>query len=132
MVDPVTTMFQTTLLVLYFVTPAETAHLQPGKKSDFEKSKIWTLQSTSQIPTENPDMCVANGKLLIAQFEQVSTVTVRAYCLCPEHTGSNNACDRAKQKNIASFLGKGSPPPAAIAPIGPDTPMPGSSEPATR
>jgi len=131
MPDVATNVFQTTLLVLYFITPAETVHFGPGKKSDFEKTKILTLQSTSQIPTENPNMCVANGMLLLQEFEQVSTVTVRAYCLCPEHgTGSNDVCDKARKKNSDLFaLKRLAPPPAAIVPIGPDTQMPGSSGP---
>jgi hypothetical protein len=134
MPDPVSNIFQTTLLVLYFITPAETVHLKPGHKGDFEKTKIWTLQSTNQIPTENPNMCVANGKLLIQEFEQVSTITVRAYCLCPQQypPGSGDICDKAKDKNRKSFTDKGlqEPIPAAIVPIGPDTPMP--LAPATR
>ena len=114
-------MFQTILLVLYFVTPAETVYLAPGKKTIYEKTKIWTLQSTNQIPTENPDMCIANGLLLLKQFELVSTVSVRAYCLCPAKA-SNEACDNARDKNITIF-GRSSVP-AAIVPIGPDTKMP--------
>jgi hypothetical protein len=130
MPDVVASIFPTTLLVMYFITPAETVHLQPGKKADFEKTKIWTLQSTTQIQTENPNMCVANGKLLLKQFEQVSTITVRAYCLCPEHrTGFDSVCDDEKDKNAKIFGRKGlAPPRAAIIPIGPDTPMPLSSE----
>ena len=49
MADPVTTAFQTTLLVLYFVTPAVTVDLQPGEKNKFETSKIWTLQSPTKF-----------------------------------------------------------------------------------
>ena len=128
MPDPVTNVFQTTLLVLYFITPAETVNIS-GKKSDFENTKLWTLQATSQIPTENPSMCVANGKLLIAKFDRVSTVAVRAYCLCPERlTGTGDACDKERDENKKTFgLMKLTPPPAAIVPIGPDTEMPGSS-----
>jgi hypothetical protein len=134
MPDPITNIFQTTLLVMYFITPAETVHLKPGQKTDFEKSKIWTLQSTNQIPTENPNMCVANGKLLLQEFEQVSTIAVRAYCLCPEHPAApGDACDKAKGKNLDFFTAKHlTPPPATIIPIGPDTLMPGSSGPATQ
>jgi hypothetical protein len=130
MPDALTTLFQTTLVVLYFVTPAETVHLDPGKKNDFEKTKIWTLQSTSQIPTETPNTCVAHGKSLLQQFDQVSTVAVRAYCLCPERVMPNDVCDKETKETRKRFLDKRlAPPPAAIIPIRPDTPMPGSSEP---
>ena len=133
MPDPVTNIFQTALLVLYFVTPAETVHLPSLKgkqaleaKVAFEKSKIWTLQSTSQIPTENPYMCVANGKLLQEKFSQVSTVTVRLYCLCPAQAikDKDPNCEKEQQRTELRFklLDKnGSPPPAAIIEIGPDT-----------
>jgi hypothetical protein len=122
MPDAITSFFQTTLVVLYFVTPAETVDLAPGKKPDFEKTKIWTLQSTSQIPTENPNMCVANGLLLIKEFEQVSTVTVRAYCLCPEHvTGPDDFCEEARKNLVRRGV---KPPPATVIRIGPDTKMP--------
>ena len=129
MADPITSVFQTTLLVLYFVTPAATAHVAQGKKTEYEKSKIWTLQSTSQIPTESPNMCVANGLLLLKQFEQVSTVTVRAYCLCPERiTSEDDVCDRNKDKNRALIARThAAPTPALIIPIDPDTVMPKSS-----
>ena len=131
MPDPVTNIFQTTLLVLYFITPAETVQLKPSLKAkqDFETTKIWTLQSTSQIATENPNMCVANGKLLLQKFEQVSTVTVRLYCLCPEHVASGDVCDKVQKENAKLFESKRQtpPPPAAIIEIGPNTPMPVSS-----
>ncbi len=138
MPDPVTTIFQTTLLVLYFITPAATVHLKPGQKEKekFETTKVWTLQSTSQISTENPNMCAVNGKLLLQKFEQVSTVTVRAFCLCPEHlTGSGDICDKAQQESVESFSKSNKvtedkarelAPPDTIVPIGPDTPMPSS------
>jgi hypothetical protein len=61
MPDAVTNIFQTTLLILYFTTPAETVHLKPEQKPKYETKKVWTLQSTSQIPTENPNMCVSIG-----------------------------------------------------------------------
>jgi hypothetical protein len=126
-------IFQTTLLVLYFITPAETVNLGPApgstdKKKAFEKTKIWTLQSTSQIPTETPNMCVANAKLLYEKFQLVSTVTIRTYCLCPANPPPNNVCDEAQKAQTNAFLEKGkSPPPAVIIEIGPDTPMPSSS-----
>jgi hypothetical protein len=119
------TLFQTTLLVLYFTTPAETIHLANGKKTEYETTKIWTLQSTSQIPAENPDMCVANGLLLRQKFEQVSTVTIRLYCLCPENATSKE-CDTAKATTTKTLSAKGvsSPVKAGIIEIGPNTPWP--------
>jgi hypothetical protein len=131
MADPIINLFQTTLLVFYFITPAETVHISPGKKAGFEKTKIWTLQSTSQIPTENPTMCAANGKLLLKRFEQVSTVAVRAYCLCPEHTtGADDICDKEKDANAKLFSAQGvrNPAPAGIVPIDSDTPFPSSPD----
>ena len=79
-------------------------------------------------------MCVADGKLLLEKFERVSTVTVRLYCLCPEHpTAPNDACDQEKKKTARRFaplIAKGFQPiSAAIVPIGPDTPMPSVREP---
>jgi hypothetical protein len=127
MPDPVTNLFQTTLLVLYFVTPATTVELNSKHpKSDYEKTKLWTLQSTSQIPTENPTMCQANGFLLQQKFEQVSTVTIRLYCLCPEKsTNTDDICDKAKKETTKNFTqGNFVPPAAAVVPIGPNTQMP--------
>jgi hypothetical protein len=124
MPDAVTGLFQTTLVVLYFVTPAETIQLAPGQKADFEKSKIWTLQSTSQIPTENPRMCVSTGLQLLREFDLVSTTTVRAYCLCPEHV-TDALCDNAKKENAQRVQRKGAAAPApqaaTIIRIAPDT-----------
>jgi hypothetical protein len=125
-------IFQTTLLVLYFVTPAETVHLPSlngnkalAAKEAFEKTKIWTLQSTSQVSTESPYMCVANGKLLQEKFAQVSTATVRLYCLCPEDSVKNKDpnCEKEQQRTgRLKLLDKnGASPPAAIIEIGPDT-----------
>jgi hypothetical protein len=125
-------MLQTTLLVLYFIAPAKTVHLDGSLKAKqtFEKSQTWILQSSSQIPTENPNMCVADGILLLQKFAEVSTVTVRLYCLCPEQAVKKyKVCDQARQENakaLARFnLG---PPPTAIIEIGPGTQMPDASD----
>jgi hypothetical protein len=93
-------LFQTTLLVLYFTTGATTVKVNTKTKPEFEKKKIWALQSTSQIPTENPNMCLSIGLKYIHEFDEVSTVTVRAYCICPgtgvaatqTETQTNDAC----------------------------------------
>jgi hypothetical protein len=133
MADVVTSMLQTTLLVLYFTAPAKTVHLDgtPAAKDAFEKTQTWTLQSTSQISTENPDMCVTNGVLLLQKFAAVSTVTVRLYCLCPQQqsANNNNVCDHAKQENARALsrFNKVAPP-AAIIEIGPNTPLPNFSQ----
>lgn len=121
-------LFPTTLLVLYFTTGAATVTVNEKTKPAFEKSKIWALQSTSQIPTENPNMCLSIGKLYIHEFVEVSTVTVRAYCICPEHaTGpnENDACLNqqrldAGNPKIQTILPSGAPN-ATIFRIGPDS-----------
>jgi hypothetical protein len=129
MPEPITNALQTTLLVLYFVTPAATVQIKPTlqAKQDYERTKIWTLQSTSQITTENPYMCVANGKLLQEKFTQVSTATVRLYCLCPAQAVKDKDpnCEpeqKRSEKFFFKFLDQRAPaPPAAIIEIGPDT-----------
>ena len=78
-------------------------------------------------------MCVTNGLLLLQEFEEVSTVTVRAYCLCPApnpekpQPGYDEYCDNQKKVKINFFKSKGlaSPPAAIIVPIGPNTKWPG-------
>jgi hypothetical protein len=90
MADPLSTAFQTTLLILYFVTPAVNVPGGEGKKV-FETKTIWTLQSTSQISLEDSDTCHKMGTKLINQFKHVYTITVRAYCLCP-HGDGNKVC----------------------------------------
>jgi hypothetical protein len=100
MADPVSAAFQTTLLILYFVTPAVNIPQGQSKKA-FETKAIWTLQSTSQIPLENSDICSQMGTKLINQFKHVYTITVRAYCLCPQGDG-NKVCFN-NQAQIATF-----------------------------
>lgn len=118
----------TTLLVLYFVTPAKTVHLSgtPEAKDAFEKSQLWTLQSTSEVAAADPNECVANGLLLRQKFAPVSTFTVRLYCLCPkEALGKFAVCDQEKQKSLHALTrSKLSAPPTAIIEIGPGTQMP--------
>jgi hypothetical protein len=100
MADLVSAVFQTTLLILYFVTPA--VNIPPGaSKKVFETNAIWTLQSTSQISLENSDVCRQMGTKLINQFKHVYTITVRAYCLCPQGDG-NTVCFN-NQKEIDTF-----------------------------
>jgi hypothetical protein len=121
-------LFQTTLLILYFTTAATTVKVDKTTKPKFEKTKIWTLQSTSQIPTENPNMCVSIGTQYIHEFDEVSTVTVRAYCMCPEAAANQDKSDacfnqgQLDQKNpkIQSIVPKNAPP-ATILRLGPDS-----------
>jgi hypothetical protein len=141
MPDPVSTaaaatagakLFQTTLLVLYFTTQATMTipkdYFKTHKKTDYEATKIWTLQSTSQVPVEDPDMCVALGTELIHQFDNIGTVTIRAYCMCPRADSGENVC-HAKQQEIAKLQANQQQPTAigAIIQLGPETRVPTSS-----
>src|SRR5262249_5214965 len=123
MADPVLGMFQTTLLVLYFVSPAQNVKA-PFVKKDLESSKVWSLQATSQIPTENPNMCAAMGIKLIHEFDDVSTVTVRAYCMCPEKVIKNDICyNRIEAERKLLSLAPGAKT-GTIIRLGPDTVVP--------
>jgi hypothetical protein len=117
MAEPVSTLFQTTLLILYFVTPAVNVPIGETKK-DFESTAVWTLQSTSQITLENSDVCSQMGTKLINQFNHVYTVTVRAYCMCP-HGDGNKVC--FNNQNIIDSFAKDTKkqPTATIIPLGP-------------
>jgi hypothetical protein len=64
------------LLLMYFTTPAA-----PGPKD--EPKKVWTLQSTSQTEFDKSSDCFSIGQQVIAAVEPVGTMTVRAWCLCP-------------------------------------------------
>jgi hypothetical protein len=68
------------LLLMFFITPAA-----PGPKD--ESKSIWTLQSTSHIELHSADACHKIGRQLIHEFDDVATVTLRAYCLCEDGTG---------------------------------------------
>jgi hypothetical protein len=137
-------LFPTTLLVLFFTTQATNIpkgyfdqNPKPNPKpppelispkSQYEATKIWTLQSTSQIQVEDPDMCVALGTELIHQFDHIGTITVRAYCMCPRAESSRDVC-HDKQEEIRA-LQANEPRPAAIGTIiqlGPDPNNPVSS-----
>jgi hypothetical protein len=74
------------LFLLFFVTPAT-----PGPKQ--EAKNVWMLQSTSQIEMENSDACHRIGKDIMAYIKPVATVTVRAYCLCPNGDGKTCPSD---------------------------------------
>jgi hypothetical protein len=114
------TAFQTTLLLLYFVTPAVNTHGE--NKKEFETKAIWTLQATSQIPFEDSTICSQLGTKLINQFRKVYTVTLRAYCLCPHGDGSKVCFNNQNEKDkfitnaIAGRPRKSEP---TIIPLGP-------------
>ena len=74
--------FSHDVLILYFVTTP--AHITRQKKKVQEINANWTLQTTSQLQTEDPDSCVWLGKKMIKEFEPVNTSTIRLYCICPE------------------------------------------------
>jgi hypothetical protein len=81
-----TAKFPTTLLLLFFVTtPTQDPMGQP--KLVQETKAVWTLQSTSEIQTPDPNVCAQLGNQMIAEFNVVNTVTLRAYCLCPVGDG---------------------------------------------
>jgi hypothetical protein len=113
----VSTLFQTTLMILYFVTPA--VNVPKGEtKKDFETKAVWALQSTSQITLENSDVCSQMGTKLINQFNHVYTITVRAYCMCPQGDG-NKVCFN-NQNTFDNFTkDKKNQPTATIIPLGP-------------
>lgn len=114
------TAFQTTLLLLYFVTPAVNTHGE--NKKEFESKAIWTLQATSQIPFENSAICSQLGTKLINQFSKVYTVTLRAYCLCPHGDGSKVCFNNQEEReNFINSLTAGRPRKSepTIIPLGP-------------
>jgi hypothetical protein len=75
--------FPTTLVIMYFVTTP--VHIPPGEpKNVQEQNANWTLQTTSQIETEDPDSCLSIGIKMAKEFEVVNTSTIRLYCICPK------------------------------------------------
>lgn len=91
--------FPTTLLILYFVTTP--AHISPGEKKKVQEINAnWTLQTTSQLQTEDPDSCVWLGKKMIKEFEPVNTSTIRLYCICPKEV-VNDVCFNEQEKKLA-------------------------------
>jgi hypothetical protein len=115
MADPISTAFQTTLLILYFVTPAVNVPNGESKKV-FETKAVWTLQSQSQITLENSTVCSQMGTKLINQFAKVYTITVRAYCLCPHGDGSKACFNNQPEIDAHAAPGQGQ---ATIIPLGP-------------
>src|SRR5215813_9613294 len=83
--------FPTTLLLMFFTTP-------PANGPKVESESFWSLQSTSQIPAENPEMCTKLAWDMINEIKPVRTLTVRAYCLCPAGNGTD-LCFNAEEAN---------------------------------
>lgn len=117
MADPLTT----TLVLMYFITaPAKT---QPGESKEIRESKaVWTLQSTDHVETEDSTHCVLYAKKLLAAVRPVNTLTLRAYCLCPNGDGDKNCYSPTLDKQIAAA--GAAPPTPTIQSIGPNTPLP--------
>jgi hypothetical protein len=108
--------FPTTLLLMFFVTPPTN-----GPKS--ESSSFWTLQSTSQFQTQDPDMCTKLAVDMINEVKPVKTLTVRAYCLCPAGNGTSECFNEEQAKaSIASADASKRSQPTMLR-IGPQTPL---------
>lgn len=117
-------LFPTTLLLLYFITPAANVPTSETKDAQ-EKKAIWTLQSSSQISLPDPDTCISTALQMMAEIKPVRTLTVRAYCLCPHGTG-NKECfnDERFHAFIAEKKEGGAVARPTVQAIGPSTPDP--------
>lgn len=104
--------FPTTLLLLFFSTP-------PANGPKNESTSLWTLQSTSQFPTQSPEMCNKLAWDMINEVAPVRTLTVRAYCLCPAGNGTD-LCFNEEQARVA-FTERKEPVVPTTVRIGPDT-----------
>jgi hypothetical protein len=80
------------LLLLFFITPPA-----PGPK--VESKRVWTLQSTSQIEMDNSDACHRIGNDMINYIKPVATMTVRAYCICPN--GNGKTCPKDTERELS-------------------------------
>jgi hypothetical protein len=105
--------FPTTLLLLFFITP-------PANGPKVESTSLWTLQSTSQLQTQDPEMCVQIALDMMKEVKPVKTLTVRAYCLCPAGNGSN-LCFNEDEARAAISSADPKRPRATVLPIGPNT-----------
>jgi|ERR1700704_1009424 hypothetical protein len=115
MVDITAGVFPTTLLLMFFTTPP--AFVPKGEsKTDQEIKATWALQSTSEILTQNHDMCLSIAQTMIAEFDKVNTVSVRAYCLCPPEESAKcfNSDAKMRVQRLAPVPGTG-----AVLRIGP-------------
>jgi hypothetical protein len=95
------TTFPTTLVIMYFATTP--VHVPPGEPKDIqEQNANWTLQTTSQIQTEDPDSCLSIGIKMTKEFLPVNTSTIRVYCICPKGSEAE-VCLNKEEKQAASF-----------------------------
>lgn len=106
--------FPTTLLLLFFVTP-------PGNGPKSEATNLWSLQSTSQFQTENPEMCTKLAWDMINEMKPVRTLTLRAYCLCPSGNGTNLCFNPEQASSVAASADPTKKPQPTTLRIGPDT-----------
>lgn len=113
-------VFTTTLVLMYFITPP--AKIPTGESKEIQESKAaWTLQSTDHIQTKDSTTCVLFAQKLLAAIQQVNTLTLRAYCLCPSGDGDKNCYAPDYNPAIASTR---EPMKPTIQAIGPNTRLP--------
>lgn len=118
MADPLTT---TTLVLMYFITQPTKIPMDESKEVQ-ESKAVWTLQSTDHIETPDPRTCVLYAKKLLAAVNPVNTLTLRAFCLCPNGDGVKQCyAPPITDKLIAETKDSLTP---TIQGIGPDTPLP--------
>jgi hypothetical protein len=106
-------------------------------KAKSEVTVAWTLQSTQQIETVDPDLCNKYANKITALVDPVATMTVRAYCLCPfskqvpdPRTGKlKDECLEDPMKKIQADTAKFTP---GIEVIGPKSALPSSRVPSSR
>jgi hypothetical protein len=133
MAEPTTAaIFPTTLLLLYFITPA--ANVPASETKDTQEMKVvWTFQSSSQIELPDPDTCTSTALQMMAEIKPVRTMTVRAYCLCPhgiEDRGNKECFNeqqvqaRITQKKEGVIKEEAIVSRPIVLPIGPSTPDP--------
>jgi hypothetical protein len=111
----------TTLLLLYFVAPP--ADYPKGEtKTEHESKSLWTLQSTARIDFKTPDACKKIGTKMIEELEFVSTLTVRAYCIC--ENGDGNKCPSDTWNTFMSSGQKTENTQPTMEPLGKPAPPP--------
>lgn len=116
MADPIAT----TLVIMYFVTaPTKLSSQMPKEK--WEPKVAWTLQSTNTIETADAKTCISYARQLFSVVREVDTMTVRAYCLCPDGDGKSNCYSEPDGKSPTAVRGPRVP---TVQRIGPATPPP--------
>jgi hypothetical protein len=112
-------VFTTTLVLMYFITPPANHKGEP--KETQEAKAAWTLQSADHIETPDSTACVLYARKLLAAVNPVNTLTLRAYCLCPNGDGDKKCYAPVLDKNILATSVETKP---AIQAIGPNTLLP--------